>query len=150
MTTDWIVYRRKYKYRLFDDYITQLPFKVSIDIITPFVTLSRSGALIIKEGYSWDGPSGPTFDTDNFMRGSLVHDALYELMRANLLNHEIYRIKIDTVLFQMCLEDGMNWLRAWWVYRGVRWGGHAVADPQYVKPLLRSPNKKWQLSNQYR
>ena len=33
-----------------------------------------------------DGPSGPAIDTKNFMRASLVHDALYQLMRLGTLD----------------------------------------------------------------
>jgi len=43
------------------------------------------GGLLIKAGYSWDGPSGSAIDTKNFMQGSLVHDALYQLLRENIL-----------------------------------------------------------------
>ena len=63
-------------------------------------------------GYGRDGPSGPTLDTRDFIRGSLVHDALYQLMREGLLDHSIHR------------EDGMTALRAWWVYQGVRLFGN--------------------------
>lgn len=88
------------------------------EIDHPFMRI-KNGRMYIRKGYSWDGPSGPTIDTNNFMRGSLYHDALYQLMREGLL-HEQYREFADDVLYRMIRENGMFWLRAKWVYWGVR------------------------------
>ena len=45
------------------------------------MSLNESGCLQIAAGYAWDGASGPTIDTRNSMIASLVHDALYQLIR---------------------------------------------------------------------
>ena len=83
--------------------------------------------LIVRKGYAWDGPSGPTVDTKNFMRGSLVHDALYQLMREGLLSRDL-RDEADKLLRRICIEDGMSAVRAWIVYQGVhRFASFAVA-----------------------
>ncbi len=71
----------RYKYQLMADYILQIDIKPIQNIELKFLSLSSEGALPIKKFYAWDGPSGPTIDTRDFMRGSLVHDALYQLMR---------------------------------------------------------------------
>ena len=42
--------------------------------------IDRSGMSVQKD-YAWDGPSGPTIDTRNSLRASLVHDVLYQAMR---------------------------------------------------------------------
>ena len=76
-----IFYCRGYKYQLDQTYVVQVSIKPRADIITEWIKLNRDGMLAIMDGYAWDGPSGPTIDTKNFMRGSLVHDALYQLMR---------------------------------------------------------------------
>lgn len=86
-----------------------------------------------------DGPSGPTFDTLTFMRGSLVHDALYQLMREGGLDRQMYREAADITLRQICLEDGMNPIRAWWVYQGVRLFGNPSADPANREPIEYAP-----------
>jgi hypothetical protein len=52
------------------------------------------------------------------MRGSLVHDVLYQLIREKHLPLS-YRDKADRLLQQMCKEDGMWAIRAWYVYQGV-------------------------------
>jgi len=84
-----------------------------------WIRLSPTGQLTIARGYAWDGPSGPTLDTPSFMRGSLVHDALYQLMREGRLSRD-WRKGADMELRRLCLADGMSPLRAWWVYWGVR------------------------------
>ena len=79
MTKPYIKYRSGYKYQLVEEYQVRVSLIPENDIKTDFIELSTEGMLIIKKGYAWDGPSGPTIDTPNFMRGSLVHDALYQL-----------------------------------------------------------------------
>jgi len=78
--------------------------------------------LTLMKGYACDGPSGPTVDTEDFMRGSFVHDALYQLIREGVLGKS-FRKKADKILYRLCREDGMPWFRAQYVYRAVRWFG---------------------------
>lgn len=92
---------------------------------------SSNGKLLIRKGYAWDGPSGPTIDTDTFMRGSLVHDCLYQMMRAGQLNLR-FRKSSDLVLQKICKEDGMMWIRAWWVHKGLQLFGEKNARPNPV------------------
>jgi len=106
------------------------------DIKTDYIDLTSTGKITIKKGYAWDGPSGPTVDTLNFMRGSLVHDALYQLMREEELDKVIYREPADRLLQSMCKEDGMSSVRAWWVYQGVKRFGDPSADPAHKKPVI--------------
>jgi hypothetical protein len=134
-----IRYTAGFKYQLHEDYNIDLAFHPPADIRTEYICFYANGRLWIREGYAWDGPSGPTVDTANFMRGSLVHDALYQLMRENHLDHDLYREVADSTLRTLCLEDGMCTARAWWVYQGVRWGGHPSADPRYQRPVLTAP-----------
>ncbi len=134
-----IAYKGGYKYQLKRDYTLDIPIKPEADITSAFITLSRDGNLFIKSGYAWDGPSGPTLDTQNFMRGSLVHDALYQLMRENELDDAIYRDKADRLLQEHCKEDGMTSIRAWCVYQGVHFCGRPAADPDKARPLKHAP-----------
>ena len=134
-----IFYRVGYKYQLAEEYSTNIPIVPEDDIETEYIDLNSEGSLKIIKGYAWDGPSGPTVDTLNFMRGSLVHDALYQLMRAGKLDKEIHRKPADRLLRQMCKEDGMSSARAWWVFKGLRFGGDPAADPANKKPIVRAP-----------
>lgn len=127
--------RRRYKYTLFADYKHQTELRVDYAVaIPPVIYLDTNGMLTVKKGYAWDGPSGPTIDTLNFMRGSLVHDALYQLMREELIPQD-HREYADRILRAICLEDGMSRIRAWAIFQGVRLGGASSAAPD----LLRAP-----------
>lgn len=134
-----IAYKSGYKYQIKKSYSVEIPIKPTVSIESEFISLSIDGVLALKSGYAWDGPSGPTIDTLNFMRGSLVHDALYQLMREKCLDANIYREKADRLLQEHCKEDGMTSIRAWWVYQGVRFGGGTSADPDKDKPIKHAP-----------
>ena len=136
---DCISYKSGYKYQLKEHYVTDIGIKPDAPINTEYLVLSIEGKLTVNNGYAWDGPSGPTIDTLNFMRGSLVHDALYQLMREGHLDAGEYRDVADRLLQTMCKEDGMTALRAWWVYQGVRLGGGPSADPTKNKPIIKAP-----------
>jgi hypothetical protein len=106
-----IRYRKGYKYQLAEDAEIYVDIYPVHDIETDWIALSFAGRLTARTGYAWDGPSGPTIDTPDSMRGSLFHDALYQLMRLGLLDQK-YRPIADKLLHDICIEDGMNHLRA--------------------------------------
>ena len=121
-----------YKYELTESFcadteVTSEGFLIP-DINKGFwVCLSPNGLIQINVAYAWDGASGPAMDTKSIMRGALVHDALYQLMREGGLPLS-YRKPVDKLLRKMCREDGMFWLRAWWVYLAVRIFGKEAAS----------------------
>ena len=124
----------RYKYQLMGRYTIQTDIRLDHSIITDFIILTTKGKLFIQNHYTWDGPSGPTIDTKTFMRGSLVHDVLYQLMRREHLGQE-YRKYADDLLRQICLEDGMCKLRAWWVHTVLR-----IFAARHAKPSSRRAN----------
>ncbi len=134
-----IRYRAGYRYQLELDYSIGIDIHPDPPIETDYINLSADGILTIKKGYAWDGASGPAVDTKNIMRGSLVHDALYQLMREDHLDHEIYRDIADRLLRKICIEDGVGAIRAWYVYHGVKWFADPFADPANDKPILVAP-----------
>ena len=134
-----------YKYRTsktFWIFTNILPFE---EIQIGRITLTVEGLLIIDRGYSWDGPSGPTIDTKNFMPGGIVHDALYEILRCparpldrkcdiirgdqtiHAATHEQVREEADKFLLDIVRADGMSEFRSNYVYKGVRVGGESSA-----------------------
>jgi len=136
--TNQIEYKAGYKYQLNSTYTIQTTI-YGCEIDTKYLTL-HSGLLTIIDGYCWDGPSGPTIDTLTFMRGSLVHDALYQLMREQLLPHSC-KLVADKLLREICLEDGMSRLRAWYVYHSVRLLADASTNPKNRKKLMTAPKR---------
>ena len=119
-----------YKYSLMEPHVAETGFEIEEAVATHhgWVKMSRKGCLTLKKAYAWDGPSGPTIDTKDFMRGSLVHDAVYQLMREKLLPQKM-RKPADRLLWQMCREDGMSKLRADYVYHAVRAFAAGAARP---------------------
>lgn len=132
-----VKYRKGFKYQLAEDefYDTGMTGQSGQN---RFCKLSDNGFLFVYAGYAWDGPSGPTFDTDNFMRASLIHDTLYQMMREGLLPQE-YRDEADEIMRKICLEDGMSELRAGYVFAAVRMFAEDAADPENLKPILETP-----------
>lgn len=127
--TDKIVYKSGYKYQLQENYTVFTGIIPERLINTEYLILTLNGLLTIRRGYAWDGPSGPAIDTVNFMRGSLVHDGLCQLMRELYLDRTQHLDSAARLLQKMCIEDGMTKLRAWWVYQGVKLFGNVDADP---------------------
>ena len=134
-----IYYRAGYKYQLARDYSLKLDLRLPADIITEFILLTKDGFLTLKKGYAWDGCSGPTHDDKSNMRGGLVHDAGYQLMRLGLLSAE-YKEFFDRLLRSVCLEDGMWKIRAWYYFEGVdhfaKYAAKLGSDPY---PILTAP-----------
>ena len=121
---------RGYKYQLLAPVSIQTPYRPP-ELITSsmfWVALNERGWLTVRRGYNWDGPSGPSIDTDSFMRGSLFHDALYQLLREGKLSADGSDRQIaDELLRDICLADGMSRFRAWYVYRTLRIAGGKAA-----------------------
>ncbi len=131
-----IRYRKGFKYQLYESYVIETKLKISIR--TQFVKLYANGDLHILGGYAWDGASGPTKDTKNSMRASLVHDALYQLIRMGELDIE-HRVYIDKLFRDICREDGMSKFRSWLWYKSVKRAGKYFCKPGKTKPVLEAP-----------
>ena len=134
-----IYYRAGYKYQLVKDYSIQLDLRLPEDIVTEYITLTKSGLLTMFRGYAWDGCSGPTYDDKTNMRGGLVHDGGYQLMRLGLLSQE-YKGFFDRLLKSVCLEDGMWKIRAWYYFEGVdHFAKYAAKQGSNPYPTLTAP-----------
>ncbi len=139
MAEDRIEYKCGYKYQLAAEHVADVGVIPRSDILTDYIDLTTDGRLTIKRGYAWDGPSGPTIDTSTFMRGSLVHDALYQLMRHGLIGKEEWREQADKEMRRICREDGMCRMRAWWVYWAVRLFADKAASREKRKKVKVAP-----------
>ncbi len=107
----------KWKYELLEATSCELK-GLGFELETEYIKIS-AGVLTVKARYAWDGASFIARDTENFMRGSLFHDALCGLVADGTI-HKIYRKYADKLLRRHCLEDGMSKFRAWYVYHAVR------------------------------
>lgn len=130
-----IYYKEGYRYQLHEDTTFETGIK-GFTLITDFLSLNRHGTLTCKKGYAWNGVNKPAINTKTNKRGSLVHDAMYQLIEEKLLAH-YYRKVADRLFRNVCLEDGMMRFRAWYCYKAVRKaGGKYCRTP---KPVLIAP-----------
>ena len=141
-TKGYIRYRGDYKYQLAEGYEINISINPKADIKTEFINLDRSGNLLIKKGYAWDGPSGPVKDTKENLRASLVHDALYQLMRYKNLNTRTHRKAADQIFKELCKKDGVSKFRASVYYKALRKFGKPAASPENKKKVRRAPKSK--------
>lgn len=119
MKIKYIKYTKGYKYQLAEDCYIQTPiFGETIDDY--HFHLSEDGLLQVKNGYAWDGASGPTFDSKSSMRASMVHDVFCIAMRDRRLSYDKWQDTVNGFFRQMCIEDGM------WEWRAKLW--HAAVE----------------------
>jgi len=133
-----VFYRAGYKYQLAADYSIDTPFRPKEDIVLEFIELTTEGRLTLKSGYASDGPSGPTRDTPDSIRGAFVHDGIYELIRCGKLPAKA-RFVADKMAYRIWLEDGMGKIKAWIWYRSIRRFAGFAADPENKKKVLSAP-----------
>jgi len=123
----------RYRYRLDEPFTHRLHYGEPLEgrraVIRSddriWVALAGDGELWIADGYAWDGASGPAVNTTSFVRGSLVHDVLYQLIAAGALPKQPWKAHADAELYRICRQDGMGLARAWWVWSAVRVFGGA-------------------------
>ena len=133
-----IKYVDGYKHQLYESFSIQLPVNPTIVYDGEYLSLDINGVLTIKKGYCWDGASGPTFDTENCKKPSLVHDALYQLMRIEVIRRS-YRKHADKLFYHMLRDNGMWYIRAKLWYRSVRVAAFSSADPKNRKKVITAP-----------
>ena len=132
-----IRYKDGYKYQLVEGYDIATGI-TGADFNGDFLCITPTGALYILPGYAWDGMSGPVRDTDKNQKASLVHDALYQLMRMGVLPPSA-KERADELMYEILLRDGYNRVRAWADYVGVDEFGEPYTDPANRKPVLVAP-----------
>jgi hypothetical protein len=130
-------YRSGYKYQLAEGERVQTAIRPPQDIVCEFLALSRDGVLYISPGYAWDGATCfPDFKS--IMRGSLIHDALYQLLRSGDLPPH-WKDSADEELRIACIQDGMwKWL-ANSVYAAVQRFGKGSTEPEARRPIMVAP-----------
>lgn len=132
MKGDTIQYRKGYKYSLWEEYQVQTDI-FGYDVNERLFSLFPNGYLTIREDYPWDGPSGPTIDSSDSMRASLVHDVFAEMQRLALLPHDPCFHLANVEFHKILLEDGMNPVRAKLWYDAVSAiEGYAKVQPENI------------------
>lgn len=121
---------RNYKYQLREDFEIDLGREFGAETLgNEFIRITPGGSLKIRTMYAWDGPSGPVPDTQANLKASLVHDALYQLMREGRLPFEL-RDWADQLFRELCIRGGVWPSIAAMYYRGLKWFGAKNARPR--------------------
>lgn len=116
-----------YKYQVKENFEIQTGIK-GVSAVTEFISLSPDGLLKIKAGYAWNGSNWSS--DKHAMIASLVHDALYQLMRLGLLSRVVFRKPADALYRDMCIAESMSKIEAGIRYRGLRWFAKGSTYPE--------------------
>jgi hypothetical protein len=112
-----VIYKSGYKFKLIGPtYVCTAISPAKGLAVNKWIYLTEEGKMTISDGYAWDGASG-AIDTKSIMRASLVHDALYQMIREGL---PIVRKEADKEFYRIMRKDGMWWIRAQYIYWAVR------------------------------
>lgn len=146
-----IKYRDGYKYQLWKSITTNRHIPLRPIFGTSSTSLDRSWRDRHQERLRLGRPQRSHLRHESFMRGSLVHDALYQLIEDGVgLLPLSDRAQADAELRRICLEDGMSsasW--AWLVYKAVRMfgdDGSGIAGKGAVDGPVASPlgnSRRW-------
>ena len=100
---------RKVKgYRVTEGDSIHLPFDIP-DVEHKFFGIKRR-QMVIRQGYYYDGASGPVRDTKRTMFAAAFHDVAYQAIREGLIGLE-YKSSFDKLFADMCKERGQwEWL----------------------------------------
>ena len=127
MTEHCICYVDGYEFKLAESGCMQTEIYPPNDINTPFYSISKTGRIVGKKGYAWDGITGPMFNTKSFHRSSLFHDIVCQAINEGRLDPS-WRPQGDKEFRRIAIMDGeglgvvarqIHRVRAWYAYRAV-------------------------------
>lgn len=117
-------YKSGYRYKLDEAYLYQLPFSAPNATVRDGWVVVINNQLAIANGYAWDGAStGLPWTPKKWIRPSLVHDAIYQLIREGQLPME-RRGDADQIFYQLLRENQVNVVVANVAYLAVRLFGN--------------------------
>jgi len=135
-----IYYRDGYRYQLAEDFDMHTPIRPmgGLTAESEYITLTGNNRLYIKAGYAWNGANFVA-DRPGNMRAALVHDALYQLMRLDLVDRRTQRRPADRLFVKMCREDGIGFILARAYAIGLWVGGKPSTMPTSSRAVLMAP-----------
>mgnify|MGYP003650196790 CR=1 FL=1 len=131
-------YWKSCKYQVAEDEIFQTDFRPAVAIVTKRIELNCYGVLTVREGYAWDGTSGPVIDRDTNQTASLAHDALYQLMRTELIDYSLWR-EADMEFKKLLIVNGAWRSTVWIDMAGLALAKGRAAHPKNRKKVYSAP-----------
>ena len=138
MTTKTVKYQDGYKNFLYETYKDKVAIYPGKRIKTDYGSLDEKGNVEIYRKFPWDGCSGPTVATKTTIRGGLLHDFLYRLMKHGLLAR-MWKEQADKEFWIRLKEDRCNKLRAWCFYKAVLIFGESSTFRENRKKVKTAP-----------
>lgn len=132
-----IYFKEGYRYQVTRPWNRQTAIFPQAPIVHRYYSLTAQGVLTINEGFAWDGATScPEWLVPPECSGA--HDALCQMLRADLLPYEVYAFWVHTLLRDM-VKARRGALAAWVVFKAVTLarGGHpdnADDNPEKVDP----------------
>ena len=119
-----IRFKEGYRYQMTRNTQWQTNIFAPATIVHKYYSLSAQGVLTINEGFAWDGATScPEWLVPP--ECSVVHDALCQILRTELLPYDVYASWIHSLLRSM-VQARRGALVAWAVFKAVTLarGGH--------------------------
>lgn len=134
-----ILYACGYKYQLRENAIAESRVRPCELVQHEYFAIDTDGLILVRRGYAWDGASSIAVDTPGTIYASLFHDVLYQAIRLYLLEHS-FRNDADLTYYDLCVAGGVNRVRAYYHYLGLRLGGDIYNNlPDSAYPVRRAP-----------
>ncbi len=131
---------KAYKYKLEQTELRKTDI-IGYSFSTRYFAMRGDGSLFVKYSYAWDGSSIPykkvlrvlsfwLYDPDRYCKtASLIHDAICQAIREGLLPAK-YKLQIDLLYKDMCIEGGMSIQQANRRYLALRKYGDGGIEPE--------------------
>ncbi len=132
-------YKSGYRYVSQETVLVNVGPALHAPVSSAFASIAAE-KLCVMAKYAWDGASFTPFKwlgtPKAWLTPSLVHDALYQLIRDGLMDRQ-YREAADRLFRDMLIERGVwRWV-AWVAYYAVRVGGNfAVRQTNPIREVV--------------
>lgn len=132
-------YKSGYRYVSQEAVLVDVGAELHAPLNSPFASIAAE-KLCVMSKYAWDGASFTPFlwlgTPTAWLTPSLVHDALYQLIREGLLDRQ-YRAAADRLFREMLLAREVWPVVAWVAYWSVRvFGNFAVRKVNPVREVV--------------
>jgi|GEM_PF-908278 len=122
-----------YKFVVAEDFTIQTAI-LGYVVETRHAILTPDGKLTARQGYPWDGNSGPFPDTKSSIEASCGHDILCDFVNEGLLPFFLQPL-IDQEYYIICVRKGMWWRLARSLMLAIRWYMTGKGAKRYTRPV---------------
>jgi len=126
-----VKYKHGFRFYLAEDFSLKIDDLPDENVLPLYKIAMSKGMLTISKGYMWDRG----FRGKEFIRGTLVHEALYQLIRLGYLPYE-WRKKSNEIYYSLLVDDGAPKLFAWLLKKCADLFGNVASNGKSRKVLF--------------